>query len=284
MIGFARRNLKVFFRDKTSVFFSLLAVLIIIGLYVLFLGDILETSMQDTPGARYLMDTWIMAGMLAVTSLTTTMGAFGILVEDRVKKINKDFIASPMPASHRAGGYVLSSFAVGVIMSVAAAVLAQLYIAFASGHWLAPLTLLKMFGLMLLSSFACTSMVLFLVSFFKSTNAFATASTIIGTMVGFLAGIYIPIGQLPDAVQWVIKCFPVSHAAALFRQVMMADAMSASFAGAPESAVTDFEQLMGVTFRFGDAVVSPLASVLILLGTAAVFFVLSMFSLSRKRA
>ena len=34
MLAFANRNLKVFFRDKTAVFFSLLAVFIVLGLYV----------------------------------------------------------------------------------------------------------------------------------------------------------------------------------------------------------------------------------------------------------
>ena len=33
MIGMAKRNLKLFFRDKSAVFFSLLAVFIIIGLF-----------------------------------------------------------------------------------------------------------------------------------------------------------------------------------------------------------------------------------------------------------
>lgn len=36
MINLAVRNLKIFFRDKSSVFFSFLSVIIIIGLYVLF--------------------------------------------------------------------------------------------------------------------------------------------------------------------------------------------------------------------------------------------------------
>lgn len=34
MIPIVGRNIKIFFRDKANVFFSLLAVLIIIGLYV----------------------------------------------------------------------------------------------------------------------------------------------------------------------------------------------------------------------------------------------------------
>lgn len=86
MLTFTQRNLKLFFRDKSAVFFSLLAVFIIIGLYALFLGDVWTDSLSDWANARQLMDSWIMAGLLAVTSITTTMGAFGVMVDDRSKK------------------------------------------------------------------------------------------------------------------------------------------------------------------------------------------------------
>ena len=46
-----------------SVFFSLLAVFIIIGLYALFLGDVWVNSFTDMTGVRYLMNTWILAGL-----------------------------------------------------------------------------------------------------------------------------------------------------------------------------------------------------------------------------
>ena len=39
MIAFAKRNLKLYFRDKGSVFFSLLGVFVILALYIFFLGD-----------------------------------------------------------------------------------------------------------------------------------------------------------------------------------------------------------------------------------------------------
>ena len=70
MTAFMKRNLKVFFRDKSSVFFSLLAVLIVLGLYVLFLGDQLVKSFEDKlEDPKRLMDSWIMAGILAVIFL-----------------------------------------------------------------------------------------------------------------------------------------------------------------------------------------------------------------------
>ena len=116
ILNIARRNLKLYFRDKSSVFFSLLAVFIIIGLYVLFLGNMLTSNMEWMGDhARFVTDSWIMAGLLAVTSLTTTMGAYGIMIEDKTKKVFKDFTASPVKRSSLVGGYILSSFIIGVI-------------------------------------------------------------------------------------------------------------------------------------------------------------------------
>ena len=283
MISFGIRNLKVFFKDKSSVFFSLLAVFIIIGLYALFLGDVWTSSMSDIAGIRFLMDSWIMAGLLAVTSVTTTMGAYGIMVQDREKKITKDFAASPVGNKNIVGGYIIGAVIIGIIMSIVALILAELYILAGGGELLSAQALAKVLSLIVVCTLCNSSIILFLVSFFKSNNAFATASTIIGTLIGFLTGIYLPIGQLPESVQWIIKCFPVSHGAVLFRQVMMEAPMSASFNGAPTQIVSDFENMMGVTLKFGDATVTPLASLIVLLATAVVFYTFSLLSISRKQ-
>lgn len=283
MINFTKRTLMVFFKDKTAVFFSLLAVFIIIGLYALFLGDVWVSSFGGMNGVRYLMDSWIIAGLLAVTSVTTTMGAFGIMVDDKAKKITKDFICSPLKRSSIAGGYIISAFIIGVIMSLVTLVLAEIYIVANGGELMSAAVLFKVLALILLATFTNTSIVLFLVSFFKSVNAFATASTIIGTLIGFLTGIYLPIGQLPDAVQWVVKLFPVSHAAVLFRQTLLAEPMLTSFADHPEAAVEEFEKMMGVTFKFGDTVITPAISICILIFTAVLFYCLSIWNISRKR-
>lgn len=283
MIAFTKRNLKVFFRDRTSVFFSLLAVFIIIGLYVLFLGDVWSGSLNDLPGTRFLMDSWIMAGLLAVTSVTTTMGAFGIMVEDKAKKISKDFYSSPIKRSSLVSGYIISSYIIGVIMTLITVVLAEIYILANGGEMMSFITLCKVIGLILLSTLTNTSLILFVVSFFRSSNAFATASTIIGTLIGFLTGIYLPVGQLPNAVQWVIKVFPVSHSAVLMRQIMMEAPLSKTFAGVPAEAAEQFRQFMGVTLKFGDTVVSPLMSIGIIMLTAVIFFLLSILNISRKR-
>lgn len=283
MINFTKRNLLVFFKDKASVFFSLLSVFIIIGMYALFLGDVWTSSMTDIPGARNLMDCWIVAGLIAVTSVTTTMGAFGTMVEDKSKKIIKDIHSSPLPRISIAGGYILSAFVIGVIMCVVALALCQLYLLSGGGVLFSGMQLLKIFALILLSTFSNTALVLFVVSFFESNNAYSIASTIIGTIIGFLTGIYIPIGQLPEGVQTVIKVFPPSHSALLLRQVITEDAIKTGFAGAPTEMVDGFKELMGVTFKIGETTVTPLISIIVLVLSGFLFLGLSLLSLSRKK-
>ena len=49
------------------------------------------------------MDSWLIAGILAVTSISTTLGAFGVIVDDKAKKIEKDFRCSPISRSYKKG-------------------------------------------------------------------------------------------------------------------------------------------------------------------------------------
>ena len=167
-------------------------------------------------------------------------------------------------------------------MSLVTLVLAEIYIVIGGGELLSMITFMKVLGLVLLATFTNSSIVLFMVSFFDSLNAFSTASTVVGTLIGFLTGIYLPIGQLPAAIQWLIKLFPVSHAASLFRQVMMQAPLSVGFKDFPTEYVDGFKEFMGVTFLFNDYLVRPIMSILILIVTGFVFYALSVFKLTIK--
>lgn len=281
MIAFAKRTMKLYFRDKASVFFSLFAVLIIVGMYVLFLGDV-WTQNSEFENPKVVMDTWIMSGLLAVVTLTTTMGAFGIMVEDRHKKISKDFYSSPIKRSGLAAGYISGAFMIGVIMSFITFILVQIYLMSKGAAFPDAMIMLKAFGLILLSTFTNTAMLFFIVSFLKSQNAFGTASSIIGTLVGFLTGIYMPVGILPEAVQVVIKVFPASHAATLFRQILMEPVMQSAFQNAPEGAKEEFAEQMGVTLTWAGNPIPSYVSIIILFATAFLFYGLSVMSISRK--
>jgi multidrug/hemolysin transport system permease protein len=277
-----KRNLLLFFRDKSSVFFSLLGVFIIIGLYVLFLGDVLQSNIKGFPGVRFVMDSWIMAGLLAVTPVTTALGAMGTMIDDKRYKIYKDFSASPMKRSTIAGGYIISGCIISLILTLITVVLAEGYILMGGGELLTVDALLKVIGLVILSVLSSSFMIFYLVSHFKSNNAFSTASTIIGTLIGFLTGVYIPIGSLPESVQFVVKLFPPSHAAVLFRKVMMEQAQKISFNNAPASVVSEFNESMGSLFMVGGKELSSFASILYIIAVTLLFFVLTMIRICKK--
>lgn len=276
------RNIKLFFRDKAGVFFSFMAVIILFGLYVLFLGDTVVKGLGDMPGAEPLMMSWIMAGIIAIAAITTTMGAFSTMVEDRSKKINKDFYAAPVARWKITASYLISAIIVGLIMTLLTFVFAQVYLVIKGGEILALKPMLLMLGYIVLSVISSSSLVFFMVSFFKTQSAFSAASTVLGTMIGFLTGMYVPIGSLPEAIQWVIKVFPISHSVALIRQVIMEVPMSVSFSNMPPQAMEEFQKTMGVYYWFGDTKLNALASILILVATTIIFFGLSVLNMSRK--
>ena len=278
-----KRNLLIFFRDKSSVFFSLLGVIVIIGLYVLFLGDMMVKGMGDMPGARFLMDSWIMAGLLAVTPITTSLGAMGTIIVDQKYGYYKDFAASPLKRSTIAGGYIISGFVISLILTLLTFILAEVYIVMYGGELLSLSASLKIIGLILYTTAFSSIMMFYLVSLFKSVNAYSAASTVIGTLIGFLTGIYIPIGSLPKSVQTVVKLFPPSHSAVLFRKIMMKPAEEAAFAGATTEVIQAFRLELGVAFRIGDTVLSSYSSILYILLFMVIFFVLTLAKITRKQ-
>jgi multidrug/hemolysin transport system permease protein len=291
------RNLRLYFRDRASVFFSLLGVFVMIGLYALFLGNLWVDGYgsaleriglgQYADRMRFLIDSWIIAGVTAAASITTTMGAFGTMIDDQAKHIVKDFKVAPIQRWQLVLGYILSSVIIGWMMSVLTLVLGEGYILLYGGQLLSLFGWLKVLGIITLSVFASSALVFLLIAFLKSPNAFGTASTLMGTLIGFFMGVYVAIGNLPSSVQWVVKCFPIAHTGVLLRKVMVGEAAQAVF-GETDAVGTQFLQIfeeeMGVTFHFGSYTVPVWLHVMILVLTAILFFALTTILISRRKA
>ena len=282
MGALVKRNIKIYYRDKVNVFLSLLSVLIIIGLFVFVLGDMMLTGwMSDLYQKEVLMYSWLAAGVVAVAAITIATGAFDAVVGDRVKKINKGFYVSPVKRREIVSGYILGGFVVVVIMTLVIFILWSLYIGWIGGAPLSPVEYLQVLGVVLLSSFSGSAIVFFLASLMKGHSAYNTIATILGTLMGFLMGIYFPIGALPEAVQTVVRVFPPAHGGMLLRQIIMRPAMEQSFYGAPVEVVEEFREMMGMVFRFGEFEFTPLLSVALMLGTAVLFYGLSILNMRK---
>jgi len=282
-----KRIIILFFRDKANVFFSLLAVLIILALYILFLGDMMEQALQSQLGFQsdrisITMSSIILAGMVAVTGITSCMGALGISVEDK-ETAARDFLTSPASRRKITTSYILGSASIGCIMSILALAICLVYIVLQGGSFPEPVDFVRLLLTVVLSVLCGNSMVYFMSIFIKTQNAFAAVSTVLGTLIGFLMGIYVPMGQMPVAVQWVIKCFPMSHAASMFRQLLADGELSELFSAAPPEALDSFREMFGVVFSYGDHTSSFWFSAAVLVLTTIMFFILSLLVVRTRK-
>ena len=82
IITLTGRNVRLYFIDRTSVFFSLLGAVIAILIVTLFMkNDIVNTMTTSYQGlvtresASRLMDTWLVASACVIASATTGLGA-----------------------------------------------------------------------------------------------------------------------------------------------------------------------------------------------------------------
>lgn len=101
------RNLRLFFRDRLNVFFSLLGALVVFLLYTLFLSNLQTTSIvssfpqADEADVRAFVNSWMFGGIIAMTSITTSLGALNVFVEDVATGRFRDFLVSPIRRGQR---------------------------------------------------------------------------------------------------------------------------------------------------------------------------------------
>ncbi|HAC3583775.1 TPA_asm: ABC transporter permease, partial [Listeria monocytogenes] len=133
----------------------------------------------------------------------------------------------------------------------------------------------------LINVLCCSSIMFFIASLVKKASAFSSVSTIVGTVIGFIAGIYLPIGSLPAAVQTAMKCFPFTYGASTIREIMTKEPLKEVFAG-NTGAMDATKEMIGITIYWGDKTVTTGLSLLILSAFAVVFGVLSVILMKRQ--
>lgn len=283
VMALAIRNTKLFLRDKTQVFFSLLSMLIIIGLYALFLGDVqvkqIKQLIGDLDGVRWLVDSWIVAGIVAINTVNTTMFALITIVNDRDNKVIKDLYTAPIKKWQIASGYIISSWITGILMSLISIAIGLLYISLSGGELLGLIAVSKLVGITVLSVISFSSALFLLFTFVNSASTVGTISSIVGTLVGFVAGIYLPMGMLPTGIQAFMKTVPVTYTASMYRQVFMEEPLAKVFKNAPAKDMNDYMKTFGVKIYWGDNVVNWYTMIGILLGFALVFYIISILKL-----
>ena len=245
MLALLKRNFLLYFRNRSGVFFSLLGALISFILYIIFLQKNLTDAWNQLPNSGPLLNNWLMSGTLAVTGITTSLAALTQLVKDREHQVDQDLYLSDQGKWRLAFSYLTSAIIISFSMQILMYVLMCGYFREVPTLSLLPEVLL----IMLLSSLLSSLVNVIFVYFFQSVDSLGKFSTIVGTASGFLVGTYVPLGVLPNFAQLLMKCTPATYIAALYRQVLMKEALSETFKG-QDKLLQEFQEKMGVQLKW----------------------------------
>ena len=229
-----KRSLKVFLKDRMTVFFSLLAPIIILVLYILFLGDIQVTSIKsqfDSFGVSVddkligaFVDSWMLSGVMAVSCITVSFSVNTVMVHDRENGIINDMISSPIRKYLINFSYIVANFVITSVICFAILVIAFVYIAI-SGWYISVGEVFGIIGTTLLSILCASLFSVFITKFFKTEAALGGFIGILSAAIGFLCGAYMPISMFPKAIQYFVLIIPGTYSAGIFKTLFMSGAL-----------------------------------------------------------
>lgn len=227
-----RRNCRLFFRDKGMFFSSLITPIILLVLYVTFLGNVYRDSFAGALPEGFVIEDALLnatvggqliSSLLAVCCVTVAFCSNLLMVQDRVSGARRDLAVSPVRPSTIAVAYFCASALATLLISLTALAVCLLYLAMAGWllragdvlFMLLDVALLTLFGVALSS---CVNFPL------RTQGQGSAVGTIVSAGYGFLCGAYMPISNFSSGLQKVLSFLPGTYGTSLLRNHALAGA------------------------------------------------------------
>lgn len=227
-----RRNCRLFFRDKGMFFSSLITPIILLVLYVTFLGNVYRDSFTGALPEGFVIEDALLnatvggqliSSLLAVCCVTVAFCSNLLMVQDRVSGARRDLAVSPVRSSTIAVAYFCASALATLLISLTALAVCLGYLAMAGWllragdvlFMLLDVALLTLFGVALSS---CVNFPL------RTQGQGSAVGTIVSAGYGFLCGAYMPISNFSSGLQKVLSFLPGTYGTSLLRNHALAGA------------------------------------------------------------
>lgn len=228
-ISLVKRNTKLFYKDKGMFFTSLIAPLILLMLFVTFLGNVYKSSFQQfIPPTLVVPEAvidgftggFLLSSLLAVSCITVAFCANMIMVQDKVSGAVHDLTIAPVKKSVLALSYYVSTGIVTLLISVITTIVGLLYLSQVGWYMTAVDVVLIFLDVTMLCLFgtALSSVVCF---FIKTQGGITAVGTIISSCYGFICGAYMPVAQFSPGIQKMISWLPGTYGTGLLRNHFM---------------------------------------------------------------
>lgn len=270
MIAIIKRNLTIYSKNISNIFFSLLGSLIFFLIYIFFLRSNILSDLGSLPNKSEIIDMWMLGALLTITSLTTAFTISGQYVIDKTNNKFLDFKISQTAPATLLFGYYLSSFFLSFITQIIIFIVAYGYF-----YSIDALTLhveqLGYLGMNFIISSLLSSGITFLIcAFIKTESSLRGVGTIIGAASGFIIGGYVPMGNLSDTAQTFIKCVPLTYSGLENRWILVTPYLEDL-----PTRVTDYmKEFLGISLEIGSKEVTQSTVLWILLGSSAIIILI----------
>lgn len=232
LIALTRRNCKLFFKDKWMFFTSLITPVILLVLYVTFLGKIYNNAFASAMPEGFGVDDTLISGVvggqlissiLAVSCVTVAFCSNLLMVNDKITGARHDLTITPVKSSALALSYFFATFAATLIICLTALAVCLVYLVLVGWYLSLSDVLLLLLDVVLLVLFGTALSSLINVSIFTSGQGSAIG-TIVSAGYGFLCGAYMPISNFGEGLQKVLSFLPGTYGTSLLRNHAMAGA------------------------------------------------------------
>lgn len=277
-VQLVKRNILIYLRDKGAVFFSFLSMLVIICLMIFFLGDVNISELterlsllpdrnaaQDKRNALLLILYWATGGIIPANAVMVTLSSYSSMVKDRNSRRADALYILPINRGAIASAYITAACLLSVLMCILTFLFAELCCFIKGAAVLSVMSHIKVFLMIFVNSFSYSAIMYLLALLVKSEGAWSGLGTVIGTLVGFFGGIYMPIGQLSQTLQNIIKCTPVIYSSTMFRQMLCKDITDELFNNVQNDIAEIYKETMGITLSLFGKNISPALCTFILI-------------------
>ncbi len=246
------RNCKLFFKDKGVLLPSLLAPLILLFLFLAFLGNVYRSSIRSVVEeggfalsgglVESIASGWLVSSLLAVCAVSIAFTANLIMVQDKVTGAVNDLRVTPVKRQTLSVSYFISTFLVTACVCFIALGAGFVYMAIAGWHLSAGDVFLTVADVLLLTLFG-TGFSAIVCRFVKSQGGIAAVQATVSSAYGFLCGAYMPLANMAAWLRDLVMCLPGTYGTGLLHEHLMGGAIEAvTGEGVPPQFVTALKE------------------------------------------
>ena len=259
LLNLTKRNIKVYFSDKSMFFVSLITPGILLVLYASFLGGIFKNSfLSAIPEGlnvsnkiiNSLVSGQILSSLLAVSCITVAFTSNLLMVTDKVNGSIKDINVAPISNGIISLSYFIASFVSTFIVNIVALFLCLGYTYIQGWFYSISDVLILFCDVIILTLFGCalSSVINFNL---KSQGQASAIGTIVSAGYGFICGAYMPISSFGKGLQRVLSFLPGTYGTSLIRNHSLNPALNKlSNASVPREVINELRDGLDCNLSF----------------------------------